>query len=143
MMSKILEHETEFTDIDVIREALEQQGFSPVFNKGYTARTMRGFAGTTFKANLGVRSDNFTEVTGLHTYGDLGFAAKADGTIGFIGDDLLIATPRFVPVFDGIKAAYAEQKYVREFYQNGFALASRNVTTTGEVELNFVPTGGL
>lgn len=142
-MSKILEQETEFTDIDVIREALEQQGFSPVFNPDYTPRTMHGYAGQTFKANVGVTRDNFTEVTGLHTFGDLGFTAKADGALGFTGDDLLIDTRQFSDVYDGIKSAYAERKYVRELHQSGFTLASRNPTETGEVELTFVPIGTL
>lgn len=142
-MSKILEQDTEFTDIDVIREALEQQGFSPAFKQGYAARTMHGFAGATFRANLGVTKSNFTAVTGLHTYGDLGFAVKADGTIGFIADDYLIASDEFETVYDGIKTAYAEKKYVRELYKCGFAPQPRNVTSTGEVELIFTRVDGL
>jgi len=142
-MSKILEQQTVFTDIDVIREALAQQGFTPVFREGYPLHTMQGYAGTTFKANVGVTKANFSAVTGLHTYGDLGFTTKADGTIGFIGDDMLIERPAFTPIFDGIKSAYAERKYVRELYHSGFSLSSRNVSATGEVELNFVPIGAL
>lgn len=142
-MSKILEQDTEFTDIDVIREALEQQGFSPVFKPGYAARSMHGFQGATFEANLGVTKANFTVVTGLHTYGDLGFVTKADGTIGFIGDDILIQSRGFESVYDGIKAAYAEKKYVRELYESGFVAAPRHVTSTGEVELLFTRVGGL
>lgn len=142
-MSKILEQQTEFTDIDVIREALVQQGFSPVFGEGYPLRTMHGYAGTTFRANLGVTKANFSAVTGLHTYGDLGFTQKADGTIGFTGDDMLMEREEFTTVFDGIKSAYAERKYVRELYQSGFNLSSRSVSATGEVELNFVPMGAL
>ena len=142
-MSKILEQETQFTDIHIIREALEQQGFTPVFNADYTARTMQGYQHQKFKANVGVTSDNFKKVTGLHTFGDLGFARKADGTIGFTGDDLLIETPAFATVYDGIRSAYAERKYVQELYLGGFALASREVTKNGEVELTFTQIGSL
>lgn len=142
-MSKILEQQTQFTDIEVIREALEQQGFAPVFEADYTAREMQGYAGATFQANVGVTRGNFMTVTGLHTYGDMGFAVKADNTIDFIGDDLLIGTSQFATIFNGIKAAYAERKYAQELYQSGYTLASRQVTPTGEVELNFVPIGGL
>lgn len=134
-MSKILEQETPFTDIDVIREALELRGFSPVFHPDYALRTMHGFRGTTFKANVGVTTENFTEVTGLHTYGDLGFVSKADGTVGFIGDDMLIESRAFRPVYEGIQAAYAERKYVRDLYLEGFIAQPRHVTDSGEVEI--------
>jgi hypothetical protein len=134
-MSKILEQETPFTDIDVIREALELQGFTPLFNADYALRTMQGFRGTTFKANVGVTSENFTGVTGLHTYGDLGFVRKADGAVGFIGDDILIESRAFRPVYEGIQAAYAERKYVRDMYLEGFIAQPRHVTDSGEVEI--------
>jgi hypothetical protein len=140
-MSKKLTTGTTFTEIDLIREALEQQGFSPVFDSAYTPQTMRAFAGTSFRANVGVTSENFTEVTGLHTYGDLGFAVKANGKIDLIGDDLLIATPRFTPILDGITSAYAERKYIRNHYEAGFTLDSRHVTGNGDVALTFVQRG--
>ncbi len=142
-MSKILEQDTEFTDIDVIREALEQQGFSPVFEPGYALKTMHGFQGSRFKANVGVTKANFTEVTGLHTYGDLGFVSKADGSIGFVGDDILIGSSEFEPIYDGIKAAYAEKKYIRDLYECGFVSQPRHVTDTGEIELIFTRASGL
>lgn len=142
-MSKILEEETEFTDIDVIREALELQGFSPVFNPDYALRTMQGFRGTTFKASVGVTSENFTEVTKLHTYGDLGFVRKANGSVGFIGDDILIESRPFKAVYEGIQAAYAERKYVRDLYLEGFIAQPRHVTDNGEVEIVLTRGGAL
>ena len=142
-MSKKLTTGTTFTEIDLIREALEQQGFTPVFDSAYPSQTMRAFAGTSFRANVGVTSENFTEVTGLHTYGDLGFAVKANGTIDLIGDDMLIATPRFTPILDGITSAYAERKYIRNHYEAGFTLDSRHVTDNGDVALTFVQVGAL
>jgi hypothetical protein len=142
-MSKVLEYGTEFSDIHIIREALEQQGFTAVFNPDYTVRTMHGFQGQTFLANLGVTRANFTQVTGLHTYGDLGFALKADRSIDFIADDMLIESKAFTKVFDGIKSAYAERRYIQEMYQGGFALETREVTETGEVALEFARMGAL
>ena len=141
-MSKILQQETQFTDIDIVRQALEQQGFSPVYDENYAERVMQGYAGQTFKANLGVTRANFLAVTKIGTYGDLGFRSNSDGSVGFTGDDLLINKPQFTEIMSGITGAYAEKKYTKELNQSGFSLSTRNVLANGEVELNFVPMAG-
>jgi hypothetical protein len=138
-MSKVLACETQFTDMDTIRQALEQQGFTPVYQEGYPSFTMKGYSSQTFQANLGVTKANFTEVTKEFTYGDMGFEQKASGEIGFTGDDLIMNTPYFKNAFDGIKSAYAEKKYTSDMYQNGFTLSSRSVNAAGEVEMEFAP----
>src|SRR5437899_8644186 len=71
-MSKVLSQDTQFTSIDLIRQAIEMQGFTPVFAEGLGLMQFDGYAGQKFEANVGIRKANYTAVTKGHTYGDLG-----------------------------------------------------------------------
>ena len=135
-MSKILKCETEFTDIDIVRQALELQGFSPIYQEGYPELLMNGYT-ESFKANLGVSRADYQKVTGIHAFGDMGFEHKATGPLGFTFDDLNMNGPQFTKVFDGIKAAYAEKKYDLDMYQSGYTQSSRVVNAEGVVELEY------
>lgn len=137
-MSKVLSQETQFTDIHLIRLALEQQGFTPVFQEGYPSMEMQGYKNQVFQANLGVTRANWQLVTTQFTYGDLGFTRKADGTVGFTGDDILMRSKSFEQSFDALKVLYTEKKYVQDMYESGYTVDSRMVNEhTGAVELEF------
>jgi hypothetical protein len=139
-MSKVLEQETEFNDLECVRESIAEHGLTPVFNENGNLVTMEGYD-EQFLADIGIAKTNFMEVTKLHSYGDLGFKQNEDGSVKFIGDDALMSNSQFGEFYDKFSVTYAEKKYVKEMYQQGFTLASKVQTVGGGVDLQFNEVG--
>jgi hypothetical protein len=139
-MSKILEQNTQFNDLDCLREAATEQGFETVYDDGNLV-TMHGYNSKTFQVNLGITKGNFESVTGMSTYGDLGFRQQDDGNFKLIGDDILIKSREFGGVMDKLTVSYSEKKYCKEMFQQGYALATRTQDANGGVDLQFMEIG--
>src|SRR5208282_4692936 len=101
-MSKILQQGTVFNDIECLHQAITESGLTAICNENYDLLTMEGFNGQTFQANVGIKKDNFREVTEMFTYGDLGFVRpeNGDGNFTLIADDMLAGTKQFGTFFD-------------------------------------------
>ncbi|SRR6266702_814198 len=141
-MSKILEQPTAFNDIECLHQTITESGFTAICNKNYDLLTMDGYRDQKFQANIGIKKDDFVKVTGQFTYGDLGFSRGNDGSFALTADDILMGSHQFGEVYDKFSQKYAEKAYVKNMYQQGFALQSSTPTTDGNVHLEFAEMGG-
>jgi len=139
-MSKILEQGTVFNDIECLHQAVTESGLTAICTDNYSMVTMEGYT-EQFQAELGIRKANFREVTGQFTYGDLGFSRTEDGSFKLTADDILVRSSAFGTFYDAFSVKYAEKKYVKDMFQQGFALSSSVAQTDGSVHLEFAEIG--